>query len=63
MIVIGGALAGAKEYLLLPLKSAVNKYSLTLVSKDTTIRLSKLGDRAGVVGACMLVRSKTLGPL
>lgn len=63
LIVIGGTLAGAREYLLLPLKSAVNKYSLTLVSKDTTVRLSKLGDRAGVFGACMLVRSKTLGLL
>lgn len=62
-IVIGGALASTRDYLLLPLKSAINKYSLTLVSKDTNIKLSRLGDEAGVIGACMLVRSKTLGLL
>jgi len=48
------------DYLLLPIKSAVKKYSLNLVNKDTTIKLSKLGDLAGVIGACMLARSKML---
>lgn len=61
LIVIGGTLAVARDYLMLPLKSAINKYSLQLVSKDTTIKLSKLGEKAGSVGACMLIRSKTLG--
>ena len=63
LIVVGGTLSATREYLTLPLKSAVYKYSLTLVSKDTAIKVSSLGDRAGVVGACMLVRSKTLGLL
>ncbi len=61
LIVLGGSLARAKEYLTLPIKSAINKYSLRLVSKDTTIKLSKLGDDAGVVGACLLARGKSLG--
>jgi len=63
VIVVGGTLAATGDYLLLPIKSAVNKYSLTLVSRETDVRLSKLGDRIGVVGACMLVRSKTLNLL
>lgn len=63
LIVVGGTLSATREYLTLPLKSAVYKYSLTLVSKDTAIKVSNLGDKAGVVGACMLVRSKTLGLL
>lgn len=63
LIVIGGTLAVAKDYLLLPIKSAINKYSLMLVSKDTTIRLSKNGEKTGVIGACMLARSKSLGLL
>lgn len=63
LIVIGGSLAQAQDYLMLPLKSAVNKYSLILVSKDTVLQPSKLGDKTGIVGACMLVRSKTLGLL
>lgn len=61
LVIIGGAVAHTGDYLLLPIKSAIKKYSLNLVSKDTAIKLSKLGDRAGVVGACMLARSKMLG--
>jgi predicted NBD/HSP70 family sugar kinase len=63
LIIIGGTLAKAKDSLLLPVKSAINKYSLNLVSKDTKIKLSRLGEKGGVVGACMLVRSKTIGLL
>ena len=61
LIVLGGTLAVAKDYIVLTLKSAINKYSLQLVNKDTTIKLSKLGEKAGAVGACMLSRSKMLG--
>lgn len=61
LVIIGGAVAHTGDYLLLPIKSAIKKYSLNLVSKDTAIKLSKLGDKAGVVGACMLARSKMLG--
>ncbi len=60
-IIIGGTLAETKDYIMLPLKSAVNKHSLALVSRDTAIKYSKLGSRAGVWGACLLVRGKTLG--
>ena len=63
LIVIGGTLAKAKDYILLPIKSAINKYSLILGSKDTKVKISKLGDKCGIIGACMLVRSKTLGLL
>ncbi len=61
LVVIGGAVAVAGDYLLLPIKSAVKKYSLNLVNNDTFIKLSKLGDETGVIGACMLTRSKLLG--
>ncbi|MBP8944502.1 MAG: ROK family transcriptional regulator [Paludibacteraceae bacterium] len=60
LVIIGGVVAMTGDYLLLPIKSAVKKYSLNLVNKDTTIKLSKLGDLAGVIGACMLARSKML---
>ncbi|MEA5006944.1 MAG: ROK family transcriptional regulator [Rikenellaceae bacterium] len=63
LIVLGGTLANAKDYIMLPIKSAINKYSLIRVSKDTNIRLSKLGDKCGIMGACMLARSRTLGIL
>lgn len=60
LVIIGGAVALTADYLLLPLRSTVKKFSLNLVNKDTSIKLSKLGDKAGVVGACLLARSKML---
>lgn len=63
MIVIGGKLAIAKDYMLLPIKTAINKHSLNIVSKDTSIVFSKLGQMAGPIGACMLARSRLLGLL
>lgn len=63
LVVIGGVVSIAGDYLLLPIKSAIKRYSLNLVSKDTAIKISKLGDSAGVIGACMLTRSKMLGLL
>lgn len=61
LVVIGGILSEAGDYLLLPLISSVKKYSLNLVSNDTDIRFSKLGNKGGVIGACMLGRSKAVG--
>ena len=61
LVVIGGIVSKVKEYLLLPIKSAIQKHSLNMVNKDTTIKFSKLGENAGPIGACMLSRSKLLG--
>ena len=61
LVVLGGPLSQTGEYLSLPIKSAVRKYSLNLVTRDTQIKVSKLGERAGILGACLLSRSKILG--
>lgn len=61
LIIIGGSIAATKEYLLLPIKSAIQKHSLNIINSDTTIKYSKLGKRAGTIGSCMLSRSKFLG--
>ncbi len=61
LVVIGGKLAAAKDYLMIPIKGSINKHSLNIVNKDTTIKFSKLGKKAGPLGACMLSRSKLLG--
>lgn len=63
LIVIGGNIATTKEYLLLPVKSAIQKHSLNIINSDTTIKYSKLGRKAGAIGSCMLSRSKLLGLL
>jgi len=61
LVVIGGSLSAAGDYLFLPLRSSIKKYSLNLVSNDTSIKLSKLGDKTGLIGACLLARSKIIG--
>ncbi len=63
LVVIGGYVSRAKEYLLLPVRTAIQKYSLNIVNKDTSIKFSKLGEKAAAVGSCMLSRSKLLGLL
>jgi predicted NBD/HSP70 family sugar kinase len=60
LVILGGALASTGEHLHLPIKSAVNKFSLSLVNSDTQLKLSKLGEEAGVMGACLLVRKRLL---
>lgn len=63
LVVIGGRMAVVKEYLMLPVRSAIQKHSLNMINKDTTIKFSKLGKKGGPIGACMLSRSKLLGLL
>lgn len=58
LVIIGGVLAQTGDYILQPIRSAVRKYSLNLVNKDSAIILSKLQEKAGVTGACMLARKK-----
>lgn len=60
MLVLGGALAVIRDYLRLPVITAINKYSLALVNSDTQLRISRLGDKAGVLGACLNARYKVL---
>lgn len=63
LVVIGGFLANAEEYLILPIRSALQKHSLNIINKDTEIRFSKLEKKAGPLGACILSRTKLLGLL
>ena len=58
LVIIGGTLSLTGDYITQPIKTAVRKYSLNLVNKDSAIITSKLKDKAGIVGACMLARSR-----
>ncbi len=58
LVVLGGSLATTGDYLRLPIQTAINKYSLSLVNQDTELKLSSLGEQAGITGACLLVRSR-----
>ena len=61
LVIIGGRLIVGKKYLMYPIKTAVNKYSLNRVSSDTKIVYSSLGRRAASLGNCLIARSKYLG--
>lgn len=58
LIIVGGLIAKADDYLSLPLLNAINKYSLSIVNKDTTIVFSKKGSSAAAFGACLLLRDR-----
>lgn len=58
LVIIGGTLSQTEDYITQPIKSAIRKYSLNLVNKDSVIATSKLKGEAGVIGACMLARSR-----
>jgi predicted NBD/HSP70 family sugar kinase len=60
LVILGGTLAETGDYIRLPAKSALNKYSLNLVSGDTELKMSKLGEKAGVTGGCLIARNKVL---
>jgi ethanolamine utilization protein EutA (predicted chaperonin) len=58
LVIVGGTLSFTGDYIMHPLKTAMKKYSLNLVNKDSVIRESKLKEKAGVWGACMLARNR-----
>ncbi|MBG9374900.1 ROK family protein [Panacibacter sp. DH6] len=62
VIVIGGKLSALGDSLLLPvIQSSIFQYSLSLVNTDTEIIVSRINEKAGLLGCCLLVRDKTLG--
>ncbi|MBR0300787.1 MAG: ROK family protein, partial [Bacteroidales bacterium] len=63
LVIIGGRLIVGRDYLMLPIRTAVNKYSLSKVSTDTRIRFSRLGRSAAAIGDCLLSRKKFLEQL
>ncbi len=60
LVVVGGSLSAVGDYLMLPIRTALNKYSLSLVNRDSHLSLSTLGDTAGVIGAALLARKRIL---
>lgn len=58
MVIIGGIISEAADYLMPPIQTAIKKYSLNLVNRDSTLVASKFKHKAGVIGACLFARSK-----
>ena len=60
VVVIGGRLCVTEQYLMPPLLGAVSRLSLNLVNNDTVIKVSRLGNKAGAVGASLLAKHRLL---
>ena len=60
VVVVGGRLSVTEQYLMPPLLSAVSRLSLNLVNNDTVIKVSRLGNKAGAVGAGLLAKHRLL---
>ena len=61
-IVIGGDLGEAHEQLLAGVREVIFERSLPLATRDLRTEPSRLGDRAGVVGAAIMVIEHILDP-
>lgn len=58
MVIIGGDVAAAGSYIELPIRSALYKYSLNLLLQDMTLKLSSLGEKAAIIGACYILQKR-----
>ncbi|MFI6326329.1 ROK family protein [Nonomuraea sp. NPDC050556] len=62
VIVIGGDIAEAGEHVLAGVREVIYLRSLPLATQHLSIRTSELGDRAGVIGAAVMVIEHALAP-
>jgi glucokinase len=61
VVVLGGGLAGAGSWVLDPLRASARQWGQPLASRHVRIKLSRLGDDAGILGAAryaMLMREE-----
>ena len=59
-VILGGTLSETGEYLRFSAKSTLNRLSHSIVNNDTNLKVSQLGEKAGVLGACLNARAKYL---
>jgi predicted NBD/HSP70 family sugar kinase len=61
IIVIGGSLSNIPSvYFLKQIEVTIYKYSLRLMSQNVPIVYSSLGHDAGIMGACLIARSRCI---
>jgi N-acetylglucosamine repressor len=58
LIVLGGRLAEAKEFITAPIQQAIKTFSNRDISNDTEIKFSELGQKAGTLGAAAYALEK-----
>ena len=60
LMIIGGVMAESGDFIRLPARSTLNKYSLGLVNNDTVLKFSTMGEKSGAIGGCLNARNKTI---
>ena len=58
LVIVGGSLADSNGFLTQHVEASVRTYSMSVVTRDTRIETATLGDRSGLIGACMLARTR-----
>lgn len=58
LIIIGGSVAEAKQYLITPIQQALNIYSMAKARENTELALYKLGKEVGLLGGVAVVNEK-----
>lgn len=57
LVILGGTLAQTGDLVRRRVKSALTIYSLSLVNNETKLKMSQLGERARVMGGCLIARN------
>ncbi len=60
LVILGGTISRTGDYIKLPARTALNKFSLSLVNSDTQFKVTKLAEKGGVMGGCLIARNKIL---
>lgn len=55
LIILGGKIAEARQYITIPIMQSINTYCMTQLRENTGIRLSDLGQNAGIMGSVAVV--------
>lgn len=58
LIIIGGSIAEAKQYLITPIQQALNIYSMAKARENTELALYKLGKEVGLLGGVAVVNEQ-----
>lgn len=61
LIIIGGEMSKAADFLISPIESNLNIYTIARIRKDAMILSSELGDNARLMGTVALVMNKIFG--
>lgn len=61
LIIIGGEMSIAANYIVAPIESNLNIFTIARIRKDAVIVSSELGDNARIMGTVALVMNKILG--